>query len=84
MSREHKAKKRKKREHQYGGERIAVKDGTRYYDAEGYIPQYWPNPNSCPTENVVTQVQASGVVMQHTTNNTNVNVCLAGEKFDNI
>ena len=31
----HKAKKRKKRKHHYGGERVALKDGTRYYGAEG-------------------------------------------------
>ena len=80
MSREHKAKKRK---HQYGEERIAVKDGTRYYDAEGYIPQYWPNHSRCPTENVLAlapskvhlppgtapvMVQASGVVKLQTAN----------------
>ena len=46
----HKAKKRK---HHYAKERVAVKDGTRYYDAEGYISQCWPNPSRCPTENVV-------------------------------
>ena len=30
-----KRKKRKKRKHHYGGERVALKDGTRYYGAEG-------------------------------------------------
>ena len=43
-----KRKKRKKRKHQYGGERIAMKDGTRYYDVEGY-------PSTGPTQTDVTQ-----------------------------
>ena len=90
MPRVHKAKKRK---HHYGGERVAVKDGTRYYDAKGYIPQYWPNPSSCPTGNVVTpalsKVQppswdcrgyGAGLRSGHATSskqNKNINVCLS-------
>ena len=53
MEEELTVKKRKRRKHRYARERVAVMDGTRYYDAEGYIPQYWPNPSRCPTENVV-------------------------------
>ena len=94
MPRAHKAKKWKKRKHQYSGERVAVKDDTRYYDAEGYILQYWPNPNSCPTENVVApafnKVQppswdctgyGAGLRSGHATSSKqskNINVCLYG------
>ena len=48
------ARKRKKRKHHRSAGRKSVMDGTRYYDREEYIPQYGYNPNSCPTENVVT------------------------------
>ena len=39
LTTEPKAHKAKKRKHHYGWERVTVKDGTRYYGAEGYIPQ---------------------------------------------
>ena len=52
----HKDKKRKKRKHLYGGERVAVKDG------EGFIPQYCNLPPGTAT----VMVQASGVVMLKT------------------
>ena len=58
MSEATKARKRKKRKHHRSGGRKSVMDGTKYYDREEYIPQYWPNPNSCPTENVVTPAQS--------------------------
>ena len=89
-----KADKAKKRKHHYVGERVGVKDGTRYYDAEGYIPQYWPNPSRSPTENVVASAHSNvqppswdwtgygaGLRSGHATNskhNKNINVCLSG------
>lgn len=64
-----------------------MKDGTRYYDAEGYIPQYWPYPNRSPIENVVQPPSwdctgyGAGLRSGHATNskhNKNINVCLSG------
>ena len=44
-----KGRKRRDKKHHSSGERMTVLDGTRYYDREGNIPQYWKNPDGCPT-----------------------------------
>ena len=47
------SKKRKNRKSHHRESTFSSWDGRKYYDRESYVPQYWPNPNSHPTEYLV-------------------------------